>query len=1730
MAGSNSIVHLYFDSDRALGERFIRAVGTRLAKSWTGLPAQRQDQLRRFIAKRLPIRGFSRDPLLAPTQDISATLRKIAAPSSRLQEELVGFWVDIDIVKATLEKMRRNPGKYVLSTSADDASPHAEQSETGTALTMDEIQLLGNLLDTVQPIKSEPLNVMEANVPVADTTSSTRFQRWLDELKDLSPSASEWSDLQWLIASLESLRDQKVREKRLGTALSDFRSVQGKNIPDSLPMADWAAANCPSDDIERADSLLEDYRTAFEERQSIIAQPPTPFSDEEMTYHLQLSALVKKIRDLHADLAQLLGPRSTPPYSDGHGSLTAETIERPSSVNSSDETEGDAQEAASDLSACHAREPPVETCEQIESASSLVGSLVGWETRLREQIDRLDLLAELDLSQENVNELATRIAALNRANGIDAATNLLEQDFPCCLATFLVGQGIYHYREGDYWSSVVAAVETDVAEVRDLWGGFFERFVRERSLPRVPMGVGHRYVSTILLHGGVPDNSLDSFFEDFLTVVMSDRQLADLPMVDLIADWLDTSAARHRAAQPVVRFLREGGDYAADFAARCRTMALLTLENDSYPDPAEIGLPPRIIKSFCHWRETAAAAPSRNDEGTHFHRPIITVDPWGDGILVALPTQLMPSSINPDSILWKIVSGGEVFIVPADAYYRDSGLVIDELQARLPRPADWFQISLLADGKILREWQVVGLTPSHPLLTFDASTSEMITWSNALPAREIWMLVPNGAPIVAVDARQVTVFGAFPGKWHDYHVEAWDLTSTASIRLGDQVIPVEPDPQSLRPHLSRGEVLETKEGGLSPLVYVGSLPDVVIPLPHGRSWESEIDRWRISVESPMTKQLSAIHLRALTGSLTIETDAMRLQMSSLECLADCDIGSFIVKLRGPLGRDAHFAFSVVPSLKVIHPGHVRVPDPRGRMPAVSVEIQTDARFVVESAEATVRVTAEAEGRSVVTGSVDRTSVAIYVRAKDRPATPAVLLELPTPLLNWTVVHDAESPSTDWSAKTFRKTISWLQDINAPRLLVTIRPPVHLADTLQGTLTFRDRTDQLLCTLTPRGRTRRWLTFRLDEALDDVRQLSNSSVAVVLELSGLPGHTGSVHLQVLELTADASLSGVEALCVSNDSDHWTVHLSWSTGQLPPAPHLRLWSISRPWEKPVVVAISDQQSYRVAVQVPRSGIPPGWYRCEVAEINRWSSLERFRPLVKSPGVTDLRIGTPDECQRYLTSVAEIEGDEVFRNRLALLLFDQLPLTVDQLSKEIGDQFQLHDVGVVLDGLMYLIEEARSLPFARSFIQWVQQKLSDIRIDLFAEAFRRTQEVPEDDQLRIESAISQVEPDLAGVLRKVRHDGLLDLSDLPKLAQNGESVKNVDEIAARLQGEGLEIRGRDANGLEDNDWFEEPSGDNETARDLPDNFRLYLRDVGRVALLTKAQERGLAETIRDGRRARQELSEHGGLSMAGQIYLQERMREADRARAGFVEGNLRLVISIARKFLGRGLCVEDLVQEGNIGLLRAVERFDPERGFKFSTYATWWIRQSIDRAIKDQSLTIRVPVHAWETHSKLDRMRRQMTLQLGREPTDRELADGLSLPIETIRHFRSLIVRHVSLDQPISEHQDITLGALLPDESAIDPEQAVYQQQLREALDLVLSRLGPREQRVLRLRFGLDDSDKRTLEAVGREFGLTRERIRQIQDKGLRRLGHSSTRRFLKDFIAIKANPVNPTGGKP
>ena len=399
---------------------------------------------------------------------------------------------------------------------------------------------------------------------------------------------------------------------------------------------------------------------------------------------------------------------------------------------------------------------------------------------------------------------------------------------------------------------------------------------------------------------------------------------------------------------------------------------------------------------------------------------------------------------------------------------------------------------------------------------------------------------------------------------------------------------------------------------------------------------------------------------------------------------------------------------------------------------------------------------------------------------------------------------------------------------------------------------------------------------------------------------------------------------------------------------------------------------------------------------------------------------------------------------------------------------------------------------------------------------------------------AALIMANEKLRDLLNRGKKKGRLDSSEISEVVDEMDLASEaMDQIYDSLEALGIEV------GVEEflvgiNDDIEPPMSeiaeieeeelvDPNTLVDsfsIDDPVRMYLKEIGRVPLLTADEEVTLATAMSAGREAqeRMEEAEEEGIAIPEEEMpaLKAAIKEGTKAKQALAEANLRLVVSIAKRYVGRGMLFLDLIQEGNLGLIKAVEKFDYTKGYKFSTYATWWIRQAITRAIADQARTIRIPVHMVETINKVIRVSRQLLQELGHDPSPEEISEHMGMPVDKVREILKIAQEPVSLETPIGEEEDSHLGDFIPDEGASEPSEAASFTLLKEQLVDVLSTLTPREEKVLKLRFGIEDGRTRTLEEVGKEFNVTRERIRQIEAKALRKLRHPSRSKKLKDFL--------------
>ncbi|MBI3979477.1 MAG: RNA polymerase sigma factor RpoD [Chloroflexi bacterium] len=643
-----------------------------------------------------------------------------------------------------------------------------------------------------------------------------------------------------------------------------------------------------------------------------------------------------------------------------------------------------------------------------------------------------------------------------------------------------------------------------------------------------------------------------------------------------------------------------------------------------------------------------------------------------------------------------------------------------------------------------------------------------------------------------------------------------------------------------------------------------------------------------------------------------------------------------------------------------------------------------------------------------------------------------------------------------------------------------------------------------------------LSFNVIEAADSVRAGQSGSVLFQLELRNLPGRDEDVHIPVLRLAPSLELDGIFVdSCLVDDT--WLVSITWRGGRPLRDRHVRLWSLWRPWAPPSDVPLPDEVGNQYDFELSRAVLPPGAYRVEITVVDLWSSQEPQRPPSHAANTTDVVIGTPGEYQDY---ARQIQRDAAGYLEQALAAGDGE--TRDRFLHRFAQRFDFQHLDKALDALLILCERAESTRVGGiedDAVSFFRDVLLKTPTDLLAVVARRSLPLADDGRRRFEELLWRVSPPLGELLVQVhRHRSLL-LDEVIRSVHAPPDDDSKAAISAALTDAGVEVLDTTDSGASDvvstGAMPAEPS--QELLDSLVDNIlSLYLYQISQIPLLNAEQERLLASRIHDGRSAEIELAQMDRANHVGARILGDRIGKARAARDALAAANLRLVVSIAKHYANRGLPLLDLIQEGNIGLLRAIEKFDSRRGFKFSTYATWWIRQGITRAIADQARTIRIPVHMVETIGQLMRASRRLQEELGREPRADEIASEMGFPVDKVRDILAASQQPISLDISVGEEDDGQFADFIKDQGALAPAEAATRLLLKEQLDWALDTLSERERRVLELRYGLDDDRIRTLEEVGLEFGVTRERIRQIEAKALRKLRHPSRAKKLKDYL--------------
>ncbi len=584
------------------------------------------------------------------------------------------------------------------------------------------------------------------------------------------------------------------------------------------------------------------------------------------------------------------------------------------------------------------------------------------------------------------------------------------------------------------------------------------------------------------------------------------------------------------------------------------------------------------------------------------------------------------------------------------------------------------------------------------------------------------------------------------------------------------------------------------------------------------------------------------------------------------------------------------------------------------------------------------------------------------------------------------------------------------------------------------------------------------------------------------------------------------------------DTWLLSLSWQSERQLYSRHLRIWPLWRPWEAPVDVPIPNEATNKFDIEMSKSELPPGLYRAEIAIVDPWSSQEAQRPAANALNTIDAVLGTTEECCRYVRHLAnDVLGC------LEQILAAQNTQSRLQTLERLITQFQIQHIRPSFEVLLVLTEQEDDLQEKDrqyEIFSLFQRLLLQSPIDLLVVVAKHSLPLEEEARKRFEDLLWQLSPGLEPLLRQIHQYGTIPLDDLTHIVPKISRDRNARaEVFSLLTDTGIlidETVGRTKRTSDITELYAELPDWLINDHEL-DSLRLYLREISQHLLLDATGEERLAMSISEGKTAAEELK---GLDVSSQVritILQSRIDNGRCAREELILSNLRLVVSVAKKYIGRGLDLLDLIQEGNIGLLRAIDKFDATRGYKFSTYAMWWIRQAMRRAITDQPRLIRLPTYMVENYYRLERLKKDFIQTFGREPTDEELAGIMEIAVDKVRELQTLRSDLLSLDMPIGDDDDSTFGDLIVQEGS-DVSEIVIKQTFPEIFEEFLreSAIRERERRVLELRFGIGDDIERTLESVGQELGVTRERIRQIEERALRKLRQPSLLMPLLDFL--------------
>ncbi|WP_245863238.1 sigma-70 family RNA polymerase sigma factor [Candidatus Viridilinea mediisalina] len=1132
-------------------------------------------------------------------------------------------------------------------------------------------------------------------------------------------------------------------------------------------------------------------------------------------------------------------------------------------------------------------------------------------------------------------------------------------------------------------------------------------------------------------------------------------------------------------------------------------------ERQQLPAAAEVGLPQPLLDQYALWHATRRTRGAGRDPAWRPRRPELWLDPWGEGLYLELPAQHLPHGERPQAA-WQVDCHGHGQMVRYGVASRFTGAHWETSPERVALPPDEQGYTVrFTDGRDLdQQWRLPGIPHQRPLLVFEPVSGSLLRTPAGVPARELWLLCPVDASLrIEGSGRKVDELPPLSGAWQGFRVEQWDLRRAQAITVGTQRIAVLPDDRLQRPQLMGHQPVYLGYGHADLPIYAGGLPYLQIPRTTRYSVAQELARWQLTLVAAGQAWLSAMPLahEQLQPFLRMTSEDLIFDLEAFVRTMGMTFGLLDLRVRGPLGRDNRFTLGLAPALTLEKHLHLPCPDASGHYAERSVLLGTDANLDLVCSDPAVRMVAAVPEQFTLIVPAGRSAIPLALQQMSNGLLISLPFTLPTPHLAWTLNDGAHV----WQQQRITCPLAWIEQADDPRLMLRVVPDVALDDLPRPRLAVVDPERQLTHVLEAQGNLNHGWSFRLRDALDTLRGSRAPCLRITLHLmadgptSWSP--TGMLSIPVLQIVQGLDLDHLQAQVIAH-ADTWNVALQWHSGRALRDRVVRLWPLWSPWDGPFTQAIPDEALTGFCCQFSREDLPPGRYRLQIAVQNGWSSVEPLRPPLAAEATLDLLLGS------------DVPQPVSVRDALRVLLAGVTgsPLAAAQELLQRHAWREAEACTDLVQTLAMLVEDEAlyTMLLAGTWPHLVLlRRASRCRTGLLSLGYLQCRAtLHELVRERVAALMLALQPSMEALLQALEERGWITLASFQ---QQTDRAEDDAQLADLLQQHGVVI-------IEEHPDHVATAAQATTAwlDALPngllnDSLTLYLREIGQISLLSAAEEYRLAMHILAGLEAEDRLL-HEDLNVRTRLDVHRTIALGQEARQQLAHANLRLVVSIARRYQHRGLELLDLIQEGNLGLLRAIDKFEPQRGHKFSTYATWWIKQAISRALADQSRLVRLPVHLSETLNRVQKAHRQLTQSLGREPNDSELAHHLEMSEEKLRELRRIAQDPVSLATPVGAEADSTLGDLIPDPNTLDTDGTVTNAMLRDHLTLALDQLTERERRVIDLRHGISDGTPRTLEDIGQTFGVTRERVRQIEVKALKKLRHPNFDRLLKDYF--------------